>query len=333
MPKATVSAVSAAPGTANERHDGKLSLAIVILAYGSGEQVDGLLDWLRPDSLESDFELIVVHNPSDAHSALALSRSSSADVVNLEVNRGYAGGMNAGIRRALGCDPEFVLVLTHDVRITAADIEALLAVMKEHTDLGVSGPILCEPDGKTYSTGFIKENRIRTLHRLPAESMPRPVWHCAAVDGSAMMWRAAALRQIHGFDDRFFMYFEDVDICARAAREGWQIAIASDVRVNSSPGKGGRRSAHAYLRARNGLAYARTFGAVGLLLGLKECVVGLWRATPKPGGERFTDPAARRLARVYWRGTLLGALDYFRGRWGPPPKSMLRDSDIGATVG
>jgi hypothetical protein len=64
---------------------------------------------------------------------------------------------------------------------------------------------------------------------------------------------------------------------------------------------------------------------------LAECAVGLWNATPKPGGQRFHDPEARQLAAKYWRGTMLGVLDYFRRRWGSPPPRMLRDSDIAAT--
>jgi GT2 family glycosyltransferase len=182
-----------------------------------------------------------------------------------------------------------------------------------------------------YSAGFVRHNRIRMQHRLPTGEMPRPIWPCAALDGSAMMWRAAALEEVQGFDKRFFMYFDDVDICTRATRCGWQIAVATDLRAISAPGGTHRRSAHAYLRARNGLAYAHTFGLTGLLSGLAECAVGLWQATPKPGGQRFRDMEARQIAASYWRGTLLGVVDYFRGRWGPPPPTMSRDSDIAAT--
>jgi GT2 family glycosyltransferase len=304
------------------------SLVIVMLAYGGGSQVTGLLRHLNVGMLSNPTEMIVVHNPDSRNAALALPEFDTVTVVALPDNRGYVGGMNAGIGLALKRNPEFVLLLTHDVRITADDIQRLSALMGEHPELGLVGPLLCGPDHVPYSAGFAQGNRLATTHRLPTGDMPRPIWPCVAIDGSVMLWRASALEAVQGFDKRFFMYFEDIDICARAARSGWRVAVASDLRAISARGGSQRRSAHAYLRARNGLAYARTFGTTGFLAGLAECAVGLWRETPKPGGSRFRDIRARRSAITFWRGTLFGVLDYFRGHWGPPPARILRDTDI-----
>jgi N-acetylglucosaminyl-diphospho-decaprenol L-rhamnosyltransferase len=308
-----------------------VQLVVVVLTYGAGDKVTGLLRHLHMENVTAAYELIVVHNPSSPNQLLTLPRLNHVRVIELATNRGYVGGMNAGIDLALKRSPEFVLLLTHDVRIAAGDTQNLLSIMRKNADLGAIGPILCESTSVAYSAGFIRHNRIRMRHRLPADEMPRPIWTCAAIDGSAMMWRATALDEVGGFDERFFMYFEDVDICTRAARCGWRVAVATEVHAISAPGKSSRRTAHAYLRARNGLAYSRTFGWAGLVKGLAECAVGLWHETPKPGGERFGDPEARQLAVKYWRGTVLGVFDYFRGRWGPPPPSVLRDSDIAAT--
>jgi GT2 family glycosyltransferase len=311
--------------------DGEVELMVAILAYGAAEKAVGLLSHLRPQAIPTVTETIVVHNPSSPGETLDSSQLDGSRVLQMAVNEGYVRGMNAGIELALQSEPTFVLLLTHDARIAADDVHALVALMREQPRLGVLGPVLCGPDRVAYSAGFMREKGIRMQHRLPGERIPRPVWPCAAIDGSVMLWRAAALREVGGFDERFFMYFDDVELCSRAVRRGWQIAVASDVRALSAPGKGSRSSAHAYLRARNGLAYARGFGPAGLLAGLAECAVGAWHATPKPGGRRFGDPQERRLAAAYWRGTTLGVFDYFRGRWGPPPPRVARDSDIAAT--
>jgi N-acetylglucosaminyl-diphospho-decaprenol L-rhamnosyltransferase len=327
--------VTAPPTPASNGGEGRpehnIRLAIVILTYGAGEQAAGLLAHLHAEAIGAAKELIVVHNPSHPGERLELSASNGIRLVELATNRGYAGGMNAGIARALEHEAEFVLLLTHDVRIAADDVERLLALMCDRADLGAIGPILCEADGTPYSAGFARSNRVRMRHRLPEAGAPRPLWPADAIDGSAMLWRAGALRNVGGFDERFFMYFDDVDICTRARRSGWQVASATDVRIASEPGKGNRRTAHAYLKARNGLGYARSFGPAGLLAGFAECVIALWQATPKPGGERIRDPEARRLAVKFWRGTTAGVLDYLRGRWGPPPPRILRDSDIAGT--
>lgn len=306
-------------------------LVVVILTYGASSEVVGLLGCLHAESIDAVEDTIVVHNPSRLGERLEIPARDEVRVVELSTNRGYSGGMNAGIQMALQSEPEYVLLLTHDVRITPSDIESLLALMWDHDDLGAIGPILCEPDGTPYSAGFALSNRVRMKHRIPEDAVPQPLWPADAIDGSAMLWRADALSAVGGFDDRFFMYYEDVDICARAKRCGWRVANATTVRITSAPGKGSRRTAHAYLKARNGLGYARGLGTRGLLAGLVECVIGLWQATPKPGGKRIRDANARRLAVKYWRGTTAGMLDYFRGRWGPPPARLRSDSDIGGT--
>lgn len=267
-----------------------IQLAVVCLTHGAGDRIVGLLDHLRAETITLTNELIVVHNQSHPNETLKLSPSNNVRIVELATNRAYVGGMNAGIDLALQSNPEFVLLLTHDVRITADDVQKLYTLMCDHTDLGAIGPVLCGSDDAPYSTGFVRSNRVRMQHRVPVVDMPRPIWPCAAIDGSVMMWRVSTLEEVRGFDDRFFMYFEDADICARATRRGWGIAVATDLQALSVPGKSDRRSAHAYLGARNGLAYARTFGLTGLLAGLAERAVGLWHVTPKPGGQRFHDP-------------------------------------------
>ncbi len=306
-----------------------VQLVIVVLTYGAGDKVAGLISALRVGSIDASSELIIVHNPSRAGEKL--SGIDDAQILELVTNRGYVGGMNAGIELALRTDPELVLLLTHDVRITGHDVRELCTLMCDQGHLGALGPVLCTSDNEPYSAGFVRSSHVRMQHRIPAGEMPRPVWPCAALDGSAMMWRATALVDVRGFDERFFMYFDDVDICTRATRCGWQVGVATDLRAISAPGKSSRRRAHAYLRARNGLAYARTFGLTGLLAGIGGSIAGLWQVTPKPGGQRFRDPEMRKFAATYWGATLLGVADYFRGRWGPPPPSMLRDSDIAAT--
>jgi N-acetylglucosaminyl-diphospho-decaprenol L-rhamnosyltransferase len=311
---------------ASLRGNDDVQVAVVCLTHGAGDSVIGLLDHLQPESIALTHQVIVVHNQSAPNETLSVSPFEDVQVVELTTNRAYVGGMNAGIDLALRSNPEFVLLLTHDVRITADDVQKLYTLMCAYGDLAAIGPILCDSAQKPYSAGFVKSNRVRMEHRLPSDEMQGPIWPCAGIDGSAMMWRVSALQEVGRFDDRFFMYFEDVDICARATRHGWGIAVAADVQAVSVPGNSNRRMAHAYLKARNGLAYSRTFGPTGIFAGLAECVLNMLYAMPRPG--QFHDQNARALAARYWRGTLFGVLDYFRGRWGAPPAHILRDSDM-----
>jgi N-acetylglucosaminyl-diphospho-decaprenol L-rhamnosyltransferase len=315
-------------GTAQRTH----RLAIVVLTYGQDHAVvDAAIKHMYADGALAGSDLVIVHNPSQMGETIKPAAGARGRLVELESNRGYVGGMNAGIQVAQEREPDLVFLVTHDVRIAGSDVRGLCELMHGNCDLATIGPLLCTADGVAYSAGFVQRKGARMQHRRPSEHMTTRIWECAAVDGAAMMWRASALKDVQGFDERFFMYYEDVDICARARRCGWRVAVATGVLATSSLGKSNRRRAHAYLRARNGLAYARKEGTAGLAFGLAECARGLWQSTPKPGGQRIRDAGQRRSAATYWHGTLCGIRDYFRGRWGAPPPAMLLDSDIAAT--
>ena len=145
-----------------------------------------------------------------------------------------------------------------------------------------------------------------------------------------MLIRAEALARIGGFDERFWGYCEDADLCLRASRAGYRVGVVLDAVADQAPGAAKRPGPWAYLLTRNGLGFAarargwRGRAAVGArALGLTASELA--RTVARASRLRPGDPAATWPVAV---GAARGILDYLRGRWGPPPTDLPGGGDI-----
>lgn len=316
----------------NSRAETLGTVAVVVLAYGGGQECVPLVSGLAASGRIASERITVVHNPSRPGETLGLDVGLPVNVIDSATNVGYTGGMNLGIEWSRTLGASAVLLLTHEVRIDVETIEILCAALDRHPEYGAVAPVLFTRDGRPYSLGHQKLGRASFVHRTAVDSdlgdEPLPA---ASLDGSVMLWRSEALYALGGFDSRFFMYYEDIDICARAHREGWSTGVILGTQAATSPGGSRRPAAHAYLRTRNGLEYARKAGGLTFAFALWGLLRDLWNHSPKPGGTRFRDPDARAAARAYRRGFRWGIVDFVRRRWGPPPAALLRQTDIWVT--
>lgn len=136
--------------------------------------------------------------------------------------RGFGANHNAAFSH---CDTEWFLVLNPDIRIATDVITALLALAEPTTAL--LAPRIFEPGRDTPEAhrALLTPIEIWGRHRPNYRPPTRPLW----VPGMFMLARASAFREIAGFDERFFMYGEDFDICARLQVAGWQFRVADDL--------------------------------------------------------------------------------------------------------
>ena len=160
-----------------------------------------------------------------------------AEVMPLAENGGYCFGNNAGIRPNLQGDdpPDYVILINPDAYIRDNAISALLSFMDEHPDVGIAGSRLEDPDGTPHNGAFrfpglatelIDGFRLGVLTkalkdkdlRYDLGDEPMPVdW----VVGASMMIRGEVFDDIGLLDEKYFLYFDEVDFCLRANRAGW----------------------------------------------------------------------------------------------------------------
>ena len=192
----------------------------VVLNWGAEATTRECVASIDAQSAAIEREVIVVDNESTPTSRRGL-RDCGARVVALRGNRGFTGGMNAGAYRARG---ELVVLLNNDTRLPEGWLERALTAMRDPAVAIVGGPTTGEDGGSTLP-------RVDPVGFVHLTSILQPRREVASVDGSHMLVRASAWRELGGFDDDFFAYGEDADLCARAMARGWSILYEPSLEV------------------------------------------------------------------------------------------------------
>lgn len=208
------------------------SLSVVIVNYRGWDDTARLVAQLRAAAplRRGLAEVVIVDNHSPRHPALArLRRAPDVSLRRWRGNRGFARAVNEGCRLSRG---EWFLLLNPDVTAPPDFLSrALACARRAPPDVGIVGLRLVNPDGSPQlSTGRFP-TLAGTLARLllpravrkytrPAEAGPCPVdW----VTGCCMLLRRDCWQQLGGLGRDYFLYYEDVDLCRRAATAGWQV--------------------------------------------------------------------------------------------------------------
>jgi GT2 family glycosyltransferase len=200
------------------------SVSAVIVNYEGGEL---LLDCVAAlDGQPGLLETIVVDNGSlDGSVDLAAGRFPSIKVIRPGGNLGFAGGVNAGARAARG---ELLLFLNPDISFPPGGVSALAEEFSDQS-VGVVGPPLyvVAEGGMEYGCTIDPIGSPVVLHERV-----RPLY----VSGCALMTQARLFHELGGFDERFFMIFEDIDYCWRVLLRGFDVRTAGSAPVRHEGG-------------------------------------------------------------------------------------------------
>jgi GT2 family glycosyltransferase len=306
---------------------GLREIGAVVLSFGREPLHAPLLDDLIHRQGMDPGSIVLVHNPFAPHDRWQPVAAAGVAVVRMPDNAGYAGGMNAGLRWLAERRAKTALLLTHDVRLDPGCVSELQRALGEDETVAVVGPVLRLPeqDG-IWSTGM-RETRGGARHQLslgPDQFMPRD-----AVDGSVMLVRMSAVALVGGFDERFFMYWEETDLCRRCRTSGFRVGVSMSATAETQPGYSKRAAANSYLTTRNAMEYGRkSDGFAGAFWHGLAALDVLIRWTPKPWGPRGRNRRAWSIAGQRWLGGILGMRDFLLRRWGPPPRAVRRRSDM-----
>ena len=203
---------------------------VVIVTYNSADKIGACLASLAGDP---DVRVTVVDNASTDETLQRL-RLLSVDVLPQRVNGGFAVGCNVGWRSG---EAPYVLFLNPDAVIEPSSVRALAEVLARDSAVGIAAPKFLYPDGRLapylrrFPTLASTFGRALFLHRLfpRARSFEEVVSDPAAyerpgrvewVPGACLLVRRSLLERLGGFDERYFMYCEDKDLCKRAREVG-----------------------------------------------------------------------------------------------------------------
>jgi N-acetylglucosaminyl-diphospho-decaprenol L-rhamnosyltransferase len=246
--------------------------SVVVVTYNA-------LPWVERcvESVRGRETIVVDHGSTDGTLEVVPRRFPDALLLRRE-NRGYGAGLNAGLQAA---SRDYVLLLNSDAWAGEGALERLLEFAEAHPRAGLVGPRALDPDGTRQLTvrAFPTLWRLATeylfLRKLAPRSRAlnsfyaggRDLGHAQTLDwvmGFAMLVRRAAVEEIGGFDESFFMFSEETDLCRRLWDAGWEVWYDPEAEFTHVAGAshGGRmfdenvRGHLRYLRKHRGEAYA-----------------------------------------------------------------------------
>ena len=198
-----------------------------------------------------DGGIVVVDNDSGDGSyetmSAALKDRPRFRVVQSGRNGGFGAGNNVGIRLGLpgGVRPDYVYILNSDAFPAPDAIRLLLDYLEAHPKVGIAGSYIYGSDGEPHVTCFRfpsvaseLEGAARTgpisrllRHKSVAIGVPEATGPVDWLAGASMMLREEVIRTVGIFDETFFLYFEETDLCRRAAEAGWPTHFVKESRV------------------------------------------------------------------------------------------------------
>ena len=300
---------------------------VVVVSYNNRDELRGCVERL---SHADDITVVVVDNASSDSSL-----ESVADLpvvgIPMEENRGFAAGCNVGWRRG---DGDYVLFLNPDARIEVEDVRRLTQTFEDNDTVGIAGPRILDEAGKvefsirsfprfssTYAQALF-------LHRLwPTASWvdevvrdpnrystQRPVeW----LSGACLAIRRPLLERLGGFDEGFFMYCEDKDLCRRTWQQGYSVVFepAATAMHLGGGGASAPRDELIPTLATSRVRYARKHaGRIGIAVEQAGiALASLTHATVGRGSTRTRLGHARALVKALGRGSEASAAHQPRG--------------------
>jgi N-acetylglucosaminyl-diphospho-decaprenol L-rhamnosyltransferase len=221
----------------------------VVVSYRSRELLRQCLFSLYEHGAGRPMSVHVVDNASRDGSVEMISRSfPDFDLIPSDRNLGFAAANNLAVARG---SAEYVLILNPDTVVGPGALAALLEVMDEHPEVGICGPALVRADGRpdhaarrSFPTPLSAFGWFTRLSRLPGAPSALTAYTAPsvaagpvdAVNGAFMLARRTALDQVGGFDEGYWMYMEDLDLCYRLAQAGWTTWYEPSVTVTHVKG-------------------------------------------------------------------------------------------------
>ncbi len=248
--------------------DRRPAVSAVVVNWNSGPYLRGALDALFACMPGRDWDVTVVDNASsDGSERSAEDRGPRCRLLRNARNRGFGAAVN---QAAAATAAPYLLFVNPDCRIGPEAVATLLAALGSDNECGLAGPAVLDDDGVVQGsargdpdmlTGLF--GRSSALRRLlpgaaPARRNVRDAELAGAgrggarvdwVSGACMLARRSAFDAVGGFDERYFLYWEDADLCRRLRRAGWNVRYVPGARVRHAGGVSTRSAATAAARA------------------------------------------------------------------------------------
>jgi len=248
--------------------------AAVLVNYNAGAELERAIRSISDELAGHAWEGVVVDNASiDGSTAAVETFAAHVRLINNSTNAGFARGVNQGVAAT---SAPYVLIMNPDCRLMAGAIGALRAVLDAHPQCAIVGPRILNPDGSVQGSArgdpdmltglFGRTGILRRVvpfmsiarRNVVVDEAIRSGQDSVVVDwlsGACMLARRDALAAVSGFDERFFLYWEDADLCRRLRARGYHVRYAPGATAIHRVGQSSRTARASAIRAFHESAY------------------------------------------------------------------------------
>lgn len=225
----------------------KKRLATIIINHNHGEMIKKTIESLFALSPNIPFNVFVLNNVRDEGTKIWITKNfPMIQLLENDSPKGFASNVNRVIKH--NPDFDYYLLLNPDVICLHGMIDSLITVMEKDSKIGAVGPLLLNFDGtiqpsrRRFASFLVLVFRVIHLDKifknipiinqyLMSDHSFEDVTEVDWITGAAMVLRKTALDQVGLMDERFFLYFEDEDICCRMWRSGWKVCYIIEAKA------------------------------------------------------------------------------------------------------
>ncbi|WP_068273237.1 glycosyltransferase family 2 protein [Aldersonia kunmingensis] len=243
--------------------------AVVTVTYSPGDHLHRFIDTLAVASSEKPQVILADNGSTDGVPEAVAEANANVRLVRTGGNIGYGGAVNRAVAE-IDADIEFVVVVNPDIEWCTDAIDKLLEAAQRWPRAGSLGPLIHETDGTVYPSAREVPGLLDGVgHALLGTVWPANPWTrkyrqenqqpseraVGWLSGSCLLMRRAAFDSVHGFDSRYFMYMEDVDLGDRLGKAGWLNVYVPDAEVTHDKGHAAGKRPELMLPAHHESAY------------------------------------------------------------------------------
>jgi GT2 family glycosyltransferase len=235
-----------------------MDLSIIIVNYNVKEFLQNLLHSINKAAQNISHEVIIVDNGSDDGSVELIQQNFPEVklIINKE-NLGFGRANNIAMKQAEG---EYFLLLNPDTLLSEDTLQEMMSFLKNHAEAGIAGCKILNPDGtlqlacrRSFPGPWTSFCKVMGLSNLFPRSKifakynltyldENQTYEVDAISGSFMMMKREAYEKTGGFDEDFFMYGEDLDLCYRIQKEGYKVFYVHSAQIIHYKGESTKRS-------------------------------------------------------------------------------------------
>lgn len=299
---------------------------MLVLHWRGMEKTRRCLTSLRATSYQNSHVLLVANGSPDGDSAQLATEFPEVEMLTLDRNYGFAGGCNRGMEKALADQADFIWLLNNDAIAKPESIEHLVKAAIANPEAGALGAIVLEGHSSTAEEaglGEINFKKAKTYLRKTGQDksnsqnstqQEKGGYSCSWLSGSNLLLRSSALSKVGLFDERYYLYFEDVELCKRLTDAGFKCLLVPGSTIEhegNASTQGGLSLWRSYYHSRNRLLFFMQYCSPSQR---PMALLSIWGHFIK---HCFTLPLRGKAGRARLKAEWLGLNDYYSKRLGP----------------